>query len=77
MRYNTLGRTGLFVSELCFGSMTFGGNGGIWEKIGQTPQQEADALGHDGERGGKSIERIRPAGSNPQPRISRGSRPVS
>jgi len=44
MRYNTLGRTGLFVSELCFGSMTFGGTGGIWEKIGQTPQQEADAL---------------------------------
>jgi aryl-alcohol dehydrogenase-like predicted oxidoreductase len=44
MRYNLFGRTGLFVSELCFGSMTFGGAGGIWEKIGQTPQQEADAL---------------------------------
>ena len=44
MRYNTLGRTGLFVSELCFGSMTFGGASGIWEKIGRTPQQEADRL---------------------------------
>ena len=25
MRYNQLGRTGLFVSELCLGAMTFGG----------------------------------------------------
>jgi len=44
MRYSTLGRTGLFVSELCFGSMTFGGKDGIWEKIGNTAQQEADRL---------------------------------
>lgn len=44
MRYSTLGRTGLFVSELCFGAMTFGGTGGIWEKIGSTAQQEADRL---------------------------------
>jgi len=44
MRYHPLGRTGLFVSELCFGSMTFGGASGIWEKIGRTPQQEADRL---------------------------------
>jgi aryl-alcohol dehydrogenase-like predicted oxidoreductase len=44
MRYSTLGRTGLFVSELCFGAMTFGGKGGIWEKIGNTAQQEADRL---------------------------------
>ena len=28
MRYNTLGRTGLFVSELCLGTMTFGGQDG-------------------------------------------------
>ena len=26
MRYNQLGRTGLFVSELCLGTMTFGGS---------------------------------------------------
>jgi aryl-alcohol dehydrogenase-like predicted oxidoreductase len=44
MRYSTLGRTGLFVSELCFGTMTFGGKGGIWEKIGHTAQEEADRL---------------------------------
>jgi aryl-alcohol dehydrogenase-like predicted oxidoreductase len=44
MRYSTFGRTGLFVSELCFGSMTFGGKTGIWEKIGNTEQQEADRL---------------------------------
>lgn len=29
MKYNTLGNTGLFVSELCLGTMTFGGKG-IW-----------------------------------------------
>ena len=44
MRYSTFGRTGLFVSELCFGSMTFGGKDGIWEHIGNTEQQEADRL---------------------------------
>jgi aryl-alcohol dehydrogenase-like predicted oxidoreductase len=44
MRYSTFGRTGLFVSELCFGAMTFGGKSGIWEKIGNTEQQEADRL---------------------------------
>ncbi|MFS8085913.1 MAG: aldo/keto reductase, partial [Acidobacteriota bacterium] len=44
MHYATFGRTGLFVSELCFGSMTFGGKDGIWEKIGTTAQQEADRL---------------------------------
>jgi aryl-alcohol dehydrogenase-like predicted oxidoreductase len=44
MRYCAFGRTGLFVSELCFGAMTFGGKNGIWEKIGNTAQQEADRL---------------------------------
>ncbi len=44
MRYATLGRTGLFVSELCFGAMTFGGRGGIWEHIGDTAQADADRL---------------------------------
>jgi aryl-alcohol dehydrogenase-like predicted oxidoreductase len=44
MRYSTFGRTGIFVSELCFGAMTFGGKSGIWEKIGNTEQQEADRL---------------------------------
>ena len=44
MRYSLFGRTGVYVSELCFGSMTFGGASGIWEKIGNTAQQEAARL---------------------------------
>jgi aryl-alcohol dehydrogenase-like predicted oxidoreductase len=45
MRYHTLGGTGLLVSELCLGTMTFGGtNGGIWTAIGQLEQQAADAI---------------------------------
>ena len=45
MKFNPLGRTGLFVSELCLGTMTFGGGDeGIWGKIGQLRQDEADAI---------------------------------
>jgi aryl-alcohol dehydrogenase-like predicted oxidoreductase len=44
MRYNTLGRTGLFVSELCLGTMTFGGGGGIYSSMGGLQQKEADGL---------------------------------
>src|SRR5580692_10907494 len=43
MRYNQLGKTGLFVSELCFGAMTFGGRG-IWQAIGQLGEQESQSL---------------------------------
>ena len=43
MKYNTLGNTGLLVSELCFGTMTFGGEG-RWAAIGQQTQDEAEAL---------------------------------
>lgn len=43
MRYKKLGRTGLLVSELCFGTMTFGGKG-FWSAIGQLPQEAADNL---------------------------------
>jgi aryl-alcohol dehydrogenase-like predicted oxidoreductase len=43
MRYRLFGRTGLYVSELCFGAMTFGGKG-FWQVVGQTPQGEADRL---------------------------------
>ncbi len=45
MKYKPLGRTGLLVSELCFGTMTFGGKG-FWEVIGQQPQEVADDLVH-------------------------------
>ena len=41
MRYNLLGRSGLAVSELCLGTMTFGGGEGMWRKIGQVQQDEA------------------------------------
>ncbi len=44
MRYNKLGRTGLFVSELCLGTMTFGGNSGMWSQIGGLPQEDAERL---------------------------------
>ncbi|RYE79326.1 MAG: aldo/keto reductase [Myxococcales bacterium] len=43
MRYRLFGRTGLYVSELCFGAMTFGGKG-IYEAMGKTAQAEADEL---------------------------------
>lgn len=43
MRYNLLGRTGLYVSELCLGTMTFGGKG-FWEVVGKLGQTEAEAL---------------------------------
>jgi aryl-alcohol dehydrogenase-like predicted oxidoreductase len=44
MRYNQLGRTGLFVSEICLGTMTFGGQGGFWAQVGQLQQAEVDRL---------------------------------
>ncbi len=44
MRVNRLGSTGLFVSELCLGTMTFGGGDGMWAKIGTVQQADADAL---------------------------------
>ncbi|MDE1948675.1 MAG: aldo/keto reductase [Burkholderiales bacterium] len=44
MRYHPLGRTGLFVSEICLGTMTFGGGVGLWAKIGNLQQAEAEGL---------------------------------
>ncbi|TPG41159.1 aldo/keto reductase [Sphingomonas koreensis] len=43
MRYNPLGRTGLFVSELCLGTMTFGGEG-FFEYMGGLKQDAVDGL---------------------------------
>ena len=43
MRYRILGKTGLYVSELCLGTMTFGGKG-FWEPIGQLTPSEAEAM---------------------------------
>lgn len=44
MRYRRLGPSGLFVSELCLGTMTFGGSEGMWGQIGQLGQTEVDSL---------------------------------
>jgi aryl-alcohol dehydrogenase-like predicted oxidoreductase len=44
MRYRLLGRTGLYVSELCLGAMTFGSAGGIWSMIGGLAQKEVDGI---------------------------------
>ncbi len=44
MRNRPLGRTGLFVSELCLGTMTFGGAAGMWRTIGALTQSEAERL---------------------------------
>ncbi|MBU6373697.1 MAG: aldo/keto reductase [Alphaproteobacteria bacterium] len=43
MRYKKLGRTGLLVSEICLGTMTFGGDG-FWKAIGAQPQDEVNDL---------------------------------
>lgn len=44
MRHHPLGRTGLFVSELCLGTMTFGGGEGMWGVIGKLQQADAERL---------------------------------
>jgi aryl-alcohol dehydrogenase-like predicted oxidoreductase len=46
MKYRQLADTGVFVSELCLGTMTFGGRGQIWETIGGIDQKAADELVH-------------------------------
>ncbi len=43
MKYNLLGKTGLKVSELCMGTMTFGGKG-YFKPIGSLGQEPVDAL---------------------------------
>nr|WP_320022795.1 aldo/keto reductase [uncultured Draconibacterium sp.] len=43
MKYNLLGNTGLYVSELCLGTMTFGGRG-MWTAIGTLPQEQVNSL---------------------------------
>ncbi len=39
MRYNLLGETGLYVSELCLGTMTYGGQG-MWSAMGGIKQED-------------------------------------
>jgi aryl-alcohol dehydrogenase-like predicted oxidoreductase len=44
MEYKTLGNTGLLVSHLCFGTMTFHGGQGFWKAIGTVDQAGAEGL---------------------------------
>jgi aryl-alcohol dehydrogenase-like predicted oxidoreductase len=44
MKFNTLGNTGLLVSELCLGTMTFAAGEGMWKPIAGVEQQLADQL---------------------------------
>src|SRR5580658_1856906 len=44
MEYATLGNTGLLVSKLCFGTMTFGDGRGFFKAIGAVGQAGADEL---------------------------------
>ncbi|HEV7556366.1 MAG TPA: aldo/keto reductase [Kofleriaceae bacterium] len=43
MKLKPLGRSGLYVSELCLGTMTFGG-AGFWKAIGELGQTEVDKI---------------------------------
>ncbi len=44
MRMKKFGNTGLVVSEICLGAMTFGGTEGIWAQIASLGQAAADEL---------------------------------
>jgi aryl-alcohol dehydrogenase-like predicted oxidoreductase len=44
MKYNTLGPTGLLVSEICLGTMTFATGEGMWKNISGVVQDLADQL---------------------------------
>jgi len=43
MKYDAFGNTGVYVSRLCLGTMTFGGRG-FWEVIGQLGQETVSRL---------------------------------
>jgi aryl-alcohol dehydrogenase-like predicted oxidoreductase len=43
MKFKQLGKTGVLLSELCFGTMTFGGKG-YWKAIGQLAEDEVTQL---------------------------------
>ncbi len=43
MRYHLFGKTGLYVSQLCLGTMTFGGKG-FWEVVGKLGAKEVETI---------------------------------
>src|SRR5580765_4354823 len=52
MKFRQLADTGVFVSELCLGAMTFGGRGQQWQVIGGLEQADVDAIVHRALDGG-------------------------
>ena len=44
MRLKKLGNTGLLVSEICLGTMTFGTGDGLWRSIGKLEQPAVDGI---------------------------------
>jgi len=44
MQYKTLGNTGLLVSQICLGTMTFAGGEGMWKHVAGVQQAGADEL---------------------------------
>ncbi|MEO8484209.1 MAG: aldo/keto reductase [Acidobacteriota bacterium] len=46
MKYRKLADTGIFVSELCLGTMTFGGRGQVWERMGALEQADVNGIVH-------------------------------
>jgi len=53
MRYRQFGNTGMFVSELCLGTMTFGGKGSLYEIMGKLQQKEVTEIVGARWRGGE------------------------
>lgn len=43
MKMRALGRSGLYVSEICLGTMTFGGKG-FWKVVGELGEKAVDAI---------------------------------
>src|SRR3954453_8050140 len=52
MKFRQLADTGVFVSELCLGAMTFGGRGQMWKVIGGLDQPAVDGIVHRALDGG-------------------------
>jgi aryl-alcohol dehydrogenase-like predicted oxidoreductase len=52
MKFRQLADTGVFVSELCLGAMTFGGKGQYWQVIAGLDQPEVDSIVHAALDGG-------------------------
>jgi hypothetical protein len=54
MRYKTLGDTGVLVSRLCLGTMTFGGAKGIWKTMDSCATGKGEDASLEISEGGKT-----------------------